>query len=64
MTIPTPTPETHNLSEEPGDSENTTPTPAGATGFFQRVRQKLKPEPIHPSEAAEIVIIEEADDDR
>jgi len=63
MTTPTPTPERQN-SSEPGDSEETTPTPAGTTGFFQRVRQELNPEPIHPSEAEEIVIMDEGDGDR
>ncbi len=59
MTTPTPTPEKQNLSE-PGDSETTTPTPAGTTGFFRRVRQGLHPEQlVHPSEVAEIVIMEE-----
>jgi hypothetical protein len=35
-------------------------------GFFKRVRRELKPEeePIHPTEAAEIVIMEEADGDQ
>jgi len=58
MTTPTPTPEKQNSSES-GDSKETTPTPAGTTGFFRRVRQKLDPKPIHPSEEAEIVIMEE-----
>jgi hypothetical protein len=67
MTTPTPTPEKQNVSE-PGDSEETTPTPANgtspeATGFFHRVQRELKPE-IHPSEAAEIVIMDEGDGDR
>jgi len=56
----TPTPEKQNLSE-PEDSEETSPTPAGTTGFFHRVRQGLNPEPIHPSEEAEIVIMDEGD---
>jgi hypothetical protein len=64
MTAPTPTPEKQN-SSEPGDSKETTPTPAGTTGFFHRVRRELNPEPIHPSEEAEIVLMEEdADGDR
>jgi hypothetical protein len=56
-----PTPKTQN-SPKPPDSEET--RPADATGFFNRVRRELKPEekPIHPSEAAEIVIMEEGDD--
>ena len=62
MTTPTPTPEKQN-SPDSGDSEET--TPAG-TGFFHRVRRELNPpEPIHPSEEAEIVIMkEDADGDR
>ena len=53
-----PTPKTQNSPEAP-DSEET--RPAAATGFFNRVRRGLKPEeePIHPTEAAEIVIMEE-----
>jgi hypothetical protein len=33
------------------------------TGFFDRVRRKFKPEeePVHPSEAAEIVIMDEGE---
>jgi hypothetical protein len=58
MTTPTPTPEKQN-SSEPGDSDETTPTPAGNTGFFHRVLRELKPQPMHPSEEAEIVIMEE-----
>jgi hypothetical protein len=59
MTTPTPTPENKSSSAAP-DSEKT-----DARGFFNRVQRKLKPEPeppIHPSEAAEIVIMDEADD--
>jgi len=63
MTTPTPTPEKQNSSES-GDSEETTLTPAETTGFFHRVRQELNPEPIHPSEEAEIVIMDEGDGDR
>jgi|GEM_PF-3161482 hypothetical protein len=63
MTTPTPTPEEQNLSE-PGDSEDTTPIPGGTTGFFNRVQRQLKSaEPIHPTEAAEIVIMEESEGD-
>jgi hypothetical protein len=55
----TPTPEKQNLPEHP-DSNKTRSNP-DATGFFSRVRRELKPEeePIHPTEAAEIVIMEE-----
>jgi hypothetical protein len=58
MTTPTPTPKTQKLPETP-DSEET--RSADATGFFNRVRRKLKPEeePIHPTEAAEIVVMDE-----
>jgi hypothetical protein len=42
------------------DSEETQQNPTGEelrkTGFFNRVRQELNPEQIHPSEAAEIVV--------
>jgi hypothetical protein len=53
-----PTPETQN-SPEASDSEET--RSADVTGFFNRVRRELKPEeePVHPTEAAEIVIMEE-----
>ena len=58
-----PTPEKQN-SPEAADSEET--RPADATGFFNRVRRELKPEeePVHPSEVAEIVIMDEGDSDR
>jgi hypothetical protein len=53
-----PIPKTQNSPEAP-DSEET--RPADATGFFNRVRRELKSEevPIHPTEAAEIVIVDE-----
>jgi len=56
MTTPTPTPEKQN-SPDAGSEQTET------KGFFHRVRQGLfKPEePIHPSEAAEIVVMEEPD---
>jgi hypothetical protein len=62
MTTPRPTPEQENLPEVPNSKE--TPTNPDATGFFNRVRQNLNTEPapeppIHPTEAAEIVIMEE-----
>ena len=60
MTEPTPTPEKQN-SPEPPDSEETRPNPADATGFFNRVRREFNPDekPVHPSEKAEIVIMED-----
>jgi len=63
MTEPTPTPVTQNPSAAP-DAEEISPNSAEKTGFFNRVQRELKPEqlnlePIHPSEAAEIVILEE-----
>jgi hypothetical protein len=63
MTTPTPTPEQENLPEAPNSKTRSNPD---ATGFFNRVRQELntepKPEPpIHPTEAAEIVIMDEED---
>jgi hypothetical protein len=63
---PTPTPEQENLPEVPNSKE--TPSNPDTTGFFNRVRQNLnktepKPEPpIHPTEAAEIVIMEDDHD--
>lgn len=62
MTTPKPAPEEENLPEAPA-----TETPPRTKGFFNRVRQKLKPgsapePPIHPTEAAEIVIMDEGDE--
>ena len=64
MTEPkNPEPETQKLPEAP-DSEETLPNQAEATGFFNRVRRVLNPEeePVHPSEKAEIVIMDEEDE--
>jgi hypothetical protein len=60
MTTPTPTPENQNSSEA-SDSSESASNPAEVTGFFQRVRRKLKSEerPIHPTEADEIVVMED-----
>ena len=61
MTTPTPTPQEENSPADP-ESKESRPNPADTTGFFNRVRQNLKPEEekaIHPSEAAEIVIMED-----
>ena len=55
MTEPTPTPEKQNSPAAPDADEN-------ATGFFNRVQRELNPEPIHPSEKAEIVIMEGDDE--
>jgi hypothetical protein len=57
MTTPTPTPEKQNSPDAPGSEQTET------TGFFHRVRQNLKSkkELVHPSEEAEIVIMEEPD---
>ena len=60
MTEPKPTPE----DTRPNPDENTSPPEVRATGFFNRVRRELKPESIHPSEAEEIVIMEDGDDER
>jgi hypothetical protein len=60
MTTPTPTPEQQNSPEVP-DSAGTRPT-SSTTGFFNRVQRILQPKPeppIHPTEAAEIVIMED-----
>jgi len=61
MTTPTPTPTPEKQNSQKIDSEETRPNPEDATGFFGRVRQKFKPEetPVHPSEAAEVVIMED-----
>jgi len=58
MTTPTPTPEKQNSPDAPGSEQTET------KGFFHRVRQKFKSEeePVHPTEAAEIVIMEDEDD--
>jgi hypothetical protein len=51
-------PKTQNSPEAPNSEEA---RPADATGFFSRVRRELnaEEEPVHPSEAAEIVILED-----
>jgi hypothetical protein len=63
MATPTPTPANQNSSEA-SDSSKNSPEPAEVTGFFQRVQRGLEPEekPIHPTEAAEIVIMVEEDE--
>jgi len=55
MTTPKPTPEQENSQNSPDSTETR------STGFFNRVRRTLKPEeePIHPTEAAEVVIMDE-----
>lgn len=68
MTTPKPTPEKQNSPEVP-DEENLNPN---ATGFFNRLRREFRSkeeeekeeEPIHPSEAAEIVIMDENADEQ
>ena len=55
MTEPKSTAETQNLPAAPAE-EATTSTPE-RDGFFKRLRRGLNPEPIHPSEAEEIVIM-------
>jgi hypothetical protein len=59
MTTPTPPPEEENLPKAPA-----TETPPRTTGFFNRVQQELQPQPIHPTEEAEIVIMDEDEGDR
>ena len=58
MTESKPTPEQKPPASP--NSEETQQNPADErprkTGFFNRVRRELNPEPIHPSEAAEIVV--------
>jgi hypothetical protein len=56
MTEPKPTPEEQNLPASPAtDANSSTPE---RDGFFRRVQRAFKPEPppVHPSEAAEIVV--------
>jgi hypothetical protein len=60
MTTPKPTPETQNSPAAPAEetrNDANTSTPE-RDGFFKRVRRNLNPEPIHPSEAEEIVIMD------
>ena len=60
MTEPTPTPQQKPTSP---DSSDETPSSqdetSRKTGFFNRVQQELKPKPAHPSEAEEIVIMDD-----
>jgi len=55
MTTPKPTPQEQNLPAAP--DENSSPTEK-RDGFFRRVQRVFNPEPlpVHPSEAAEIVV--------
>jgi len=61
MTEPKPTPQEQNLpaspAEETRNADANTSTPE-RDGFFKRLRRELNPEPIHPSEAEEIVIMD------
>ena len=64
MITPNPTSEKQNSPAAPDDKAHPNPaneTSPEATGFFNRVRRELKPEEelVHPTEAAEIVIMEE-----
>jgi hypothetical protein len=63
MTTPNSTPEKQNTPPAAPDFEGNHPSPPDAMGFFDRVRRELKlnseQEPVHPTEAAEIVIMEE-----
>ena len=60
MTEPKPTPQQNPTSP---DSSDETPSSqdetSGKTGFFNRVQRELKPKPVHPSEAEEIVIMDD-----
>jgi hypothetical protein len=59
MTTPTPTPQEENSPQAPASETPRT------TGFFNRVQKELKPpKPIHPSEDAEIVIMDEGNGDQ
>jgi hypothetical protein len=56
MTTPKPTPASPDSEKTlPNSGDNT--SPPERDGFFRRVRRGLNPEPIHPSEAEEIVIM-------
>jgi hypothetical protein len=57
MTTPTPTPQEENSPQTPA-----TETPR-TTGFFNRVQREFQPGPIHPTEAAEIVLMDEAEEE-
>jgi len=61
MTEPKSTPQEQNLpaspAEETRNADANTSTPE-RDGFFKRLRRGLNPEPIHPSEAEEIVIMD------
>jgi hypothetical protein len=61
MTEPKPTPQEQNLpaspAEETRNADANTSTPE-RDGFFKRLRRELNAEPIHPSEAEEIVIMD------
>ena len=58
---PTPTPEQQNPPDPPASSSEDTST---KLGFFGRIKQTLKkPELVHPSEEAEIVIMPEDESD-
>jgi hypothetical protein len=65
MTTPKPTPETQNSPAAPDEktsqSADANTSFSQRDGFFKRVRRELNPEPVHPSEAKEIVIMEEGD---
>jgi hypothetical protein len=63
MTEPTPTPEKQN-SPRSADKDKKASSPERGTGFFGRVQRVLSEptEPIHPSEAQEIVIMDGDDD--
>ena len=58
MTTPNPTPEKQNPPAAPDSQETREPVDeTRTTGFFNRVRRELKPEPaVHPSEEKEIVV--------
>ena len=62
MTEPTPpNPKPAPDSEEtPQDADvSTSPPEPERDGFFRRVRRELQPKPIHPSEAEEVVVMED-----
>ena len=55
MTEPTPTPEKQNPPAAPNSDQDENSSTPERDGFFKRVRRGLH-EPIHPSEAKEIVV--------
>ena len=49
---------TPDSDQTPQDADANT-SPPERDGFFRRVRRELQPKPIHPSEAEEVVVMED-----